>query len=122
MIQTGSIEKRSVSFRVLSDDQIEILRYIALLDSCMDHEMMTNLIRKPKIQVIKDLIYLADKKYLLKVDFNVGNIASTFLSIPLTICIASLVSDMTAPFSAIFASNISCGFAPLALSAENVLL
>ena len=35
---------------------------------------------------------------------------------------ALLVSAIVAPFSAILASNIDCGFAPLALNAENVLL
>ena len=56
------------------------------------------------------------------VDLIVGNKLSTSESIVFTSSIALLVSAMVAPFSAILPSNISCGFAPLALNAEKVLL
>ncbi len=54
----------------LHEDQIAMLRYFALLSRHIDHHLMTSLIKKSKVQIIKDLIYLTDKKYLLKIDKN----------------------------------------------------
>ena len=59
---------------------------------------------------------------LLAMSFQYGNILFTLPSIFLTNSIALLASDIVAAFSAIFSSNIFCGFAPLARNAENVLL